>query len=75
MRTFKFSIQDSKLFTDEVQLLSEEAAWQEALLLVRDVESSLKPSESWVLTVSERDTLLFRINIATEDLREHALPA
>jgi hypothetical protein len=70
MRTFKFTIADSKVFTDEAQLPSEEAAWQEALRLVRDVESSLKPNETWVLTVSEGNHPIFRINVRTEDLRD-----
>ena len=69
MRTFQFTIADSKLFTDEVQLPSEEAAWEEALRLVRDVETSMKLNESWVLTVSERGSQLFRINVTTQDLR------
>jgi hypothetical protein len=72
MRTFKFTIADAKLFTGEAQFSSEEAAWQEALRLVRDIETSLKPREGWVLTVSEDEQPIFRISIATEDLRAHS---
>jgi hypothetical protein len=71
MRTFKFTIADAKFFTDEAQLPSEEAAWHEALRIVRDIETSLKPQESWVLIVSEDEQPIFRISIATEDLRTH----
>jgi uncharacterized protein DUF6894 len=69
MRTFKFVIADAKLFTAEAQFSSEDAAWQEALRLVRDIETSLKLNEGWVLTVSEHDEPIFRISIAAEDLR------
>jgi hypothetical protein len=74
MRTFKFTIADAKFFTGEAPFPTEEAAWQEALRLVRDIETSLKPNESWVLTVIEHDELIFRISIATEDLRAHRKP-
>jgi len=69
MRTFKFTIADSRLFTDESHLPSDEAAWNEALQLTRDLESSLKLNGDWVLTVSEGDSPIFRISVTAHDLR------
>jgi hypothetical protein len=71
MRTFKFAIVDSRVFTAEAQLPSEEMAWQEALRLVRDIESSLRLGEPWVLTVSENDDPIFRISVTSENMRTH----
>ena len=69
MRTFRFAIDGSRPFADDVQLPSDEIAWQEALLLVRDIEGSLSPGESWMLTISDSGGSVFRIKIETADLR------
>src|SRR5689334_626817 len=74
MRTFEFVIVDSKTFKDEIQLPSEQAAWQEARRLVRDIESSLQPDgEGWVLTVSGHNKPVFRISVRTEDFRSQSI--
>ncbi|MBO4224568.1 tRNA 5-methylaminomethyl-2-thiouridine synthase [Bradyrhizobium neotropicale] len=52
-----------------MELPDAETAWAEALRLVRDIEGSLQPSESWSLEVVEDGATIFRINLATEDMR------
>ncbi|WP_201449639.1 tRNA 5-methylaminomethyl-2-thiouridine synthase [Bradyrhizobium sp. Ai1a-2] len=52
-----------------MELPDAETAWAEALRLVRDVEGALQPGESWSLDVVEDGTTIFRINLATADLR------
>jgi hypothetical protein len=69
MLTFRFAIDGSKPFADEVKLPSDDAAWREALQLVRDIEGSLKPGESWMLTISEDREPVFRIKVETAALR------
>jgi hypothetical protein len=69
MCTFRFAIEGSNPFADDVELPSDEAAWREALLLVRDIEGSLKPGESWTLTISEESEPVFCIRLETAALR------
>jgi hypothetical protein len=69
MPTFCFAIEGSRPFADDVRLPSDEAAWQEGLLLVRDVEGTLVPGESWILTISTRGKPVFRIRVETADMR------
>ncbi|WP_028167037.1 DUF6894 family protein [Bradyrhizobium elkanii] len=56
-------------FRDEVgtELRDDRAAWKEALLLTRDIETSLQPGESWSLDVMAPDRLLYRISITSEE--------
>jgi hypothetical protein len=67
MPTYQFRISGSKPFFDtDVQLRSSEVAWDEALRLVRDIEDSLRPGESWTVDVGEEGTAIFRISVTTE---------
>jgi len=70
MPTYQFRISGSNPFVDtDVQLRSSEVAWEEALRLVRDIEGSLQPGESWTLDVGEEGTAIFRIIVTTEHFR------
>jgi len=69
MRTFRFAIEGSKPFADDFELPSDEVAWQEALQLVRDIEGSLRPGESWTLTISDSGEPVFLIKVKTAALR------
>ncbi|WP_152535915.1 hypothetical protein [Bradyrhizobium sp. Ai1a-2] len=71
MGTYYYHIVASKPFRDPngMELPNSETAWEEALRFVRDIEGSLQPDESWSLDVIEDGKTIFRISIATEDLR------
>ncbi|WP_409334803.1 DUF6894 family protein [Bradyrhizobium neotropicale] len=71
MHTYQFHIAGVRPFRDGegMELPDAETAWAEALRLVRDIEGSLQPSESWSLEVVEDGATIFRINLATEDMR------
>jgi hypothetical protein len=70
MPTYEFRISGSKPFLDaNVQLPSSEVAWEEAVHLVRDIERSLQPSESWTVDVGEEGIPIFRINVTTDQFR------
>jgi hypothetical protein len=67
MPTYQFRISGSNPFYDaDMQLPSSEAAWEEALRLVRDIEDSLRPGDSWTLNVGEEGMAIFRISVTTE---------
>ncbi len=68
MQTYRFAIEGSRPFADDIDLPSDDAAWQEALQLVRDIEESLALGESWTLTISSSGPLS-RIKVETADLR------
>jgi hypothetical protein len=74
MSTFRFAIEGSMPFADDVELPSDEAAWREALQLVRDIEGSLRPAESWTLTITEEGELVFCIRVETATLRAGRKP-
>jgi len=71
MRRYYFEVGGEHPFRDETgsELKDEKAAWKEALLLTRDVESALQPGESWSLDISDQDGPLYRISIMSERLR------
>ncbi|MDI4238053.1 MULTISPECIES: tRNA 5-methylaminomethyl-2-thiouridine synthase [unclassified Bradyrhizobium] len=71
MHIYQFHIAGLRPFHDRegMELPDAETAWAEALRLVRDIEGSLQPGESWSLDVVEDGTTIFRISLATEDLR------
>jgi len=50
-------------------LLSDDVARHEALQLLCDIEGSLRPGESWTLTVSDEIGSVFRIKLDTAALR------
>jgi hypothetical protein len=71
MPTFRFNIIGPRPFADDgVDYPSAEAAWMEALRLVRDIEGCLQPGEIWTLEVLEEEAPTFRIEVITEDLRQ-----
>jgi hypothetical protein len=71
MHTYQFHIAGLRPFhdTEGMELPDAETAWAEALRLVRDVEGSLQPGESWSLHVVEDGTTIFHIGLASQDLR------
>jgi hypothetical protein len=71
MHIYQFHIAGLRPFQDAegVELADAETAWGEALRLVRDIEGSLQPGESWSLDVVEDGTTIFCIRLATADLR------
>jgi hypothetical protein len=68
MRRYFFHINGKYPFRDEVgtQLRDDRAAWREALLLTRDIETSLEPGQSWTLDVMDGDAFLYQISITSE---------
>jgi hypothetical protein len=64
-----FHIEGKFPFRDEVgtELRDDRAAWKEALLLTRDIETSLQPGQSWSLDVLVDCRLLYRIGITSEE--------
>ncbi|WP_454618887.1 DUF6894 family protein [Bradyrhizobium cenepequi] len=68
---YQFHIAGLRPFHDAegMELPDAEDAWAEALRLVRDIEGSLQPGESWSLDVVEDGATIFRVSLATEDLR------
>ncbi|MGY3239983.1 hypothetical protein ACVMAJ_006873 [Bradyrhizobium sp. USDA 4448] len=71
MRKYYFHFEGSRPHTDEAGefLKSDEAAWQAALHLVRDVENGLRPGEQWSLRVFSDDTSVFVLRMTTERCR------
>jgi hypothetical protein len=67
MPTYQFHIAGLRPFHDAqgMELPDAETAWAEGLRLVRDIEGSLQPGESWSLEVVENGTTIFRINLET----------
>jgi uncharacterized protein DUF6894 len=49
------------------ELRDDRAAWREALMLTRDIETSLQPGESWGLDVKDGARLVYRISITSEE--------
>lgn len=72
MPIFRFEIEAAKPYADSegIELPSADHAWDEAVRFVRDIEGSLKPGERWRLTVLQDNEPIFRISIATEELRD-----
>jgi uncharacterized protein DUF6894 len=71
MHIYQFHIAGRRPFHDAegVELADSDTAWAEALRLVRDIEGSLQPGESWSLDVVEDGTTIFRIKLETAKLR------
>jgi hypothetical protein len=68
MPRYFFDIDGKFPFRDVLgtELRNDPAAWREALVLTRDIESSLQPGESWRLDVKSDNRLLYRISITSE---------
>jgi uncharacterized protein DUF6894 len=71
MHIYQFHIAGIRPFHDAegMELADADTAWAEALRLVRDVEGSLQPGESWSLDVVEDGTTIFCIRLETANLR------
>jgi hypothetical protein len=69
MPTFRFAIDGSRPFADNVEFPWDEVAWREALQLVRDIEGTLKPGENWTLAISDTSGPVFCIRVETAALR------
>ena len=71
MPTYYFNIIGTRPFTDEQgsMFASSDAVWAEALRIVKDVEGSLRPGESWGLEILQDGRMIYRIRIETDDLR------
>jgi hypothetical protein len=71
MHTYQFHIAGLRPFHDAegMELPDAETAWGEALRLVRDIEGALQPGQTWWLEVVEDGTTIFRISLASADLR------
>ena len=69
MPRYFFHINGKFPFQDEVgtELRDDRAAWKDALLLTRDIESSLQPGASWTLVVNAGDRVVYRISITSQE--------
>lgn len=65
MARYFFNIANGHPFEDLVgkELADDQAAWQEAVLTVRDIESFLAPGGAWTLEVRRDHTPIFRIDV------------
>lgn len=65
MSRYFFSIANGHPFEDDegTELPDDRAAWREAILTVRDIESSLSPRGHWTLQVRRDGVVVFRIDI------------
>ncbi|WP_456702176.1 DUF6894 family protein [Bradyrhizobium sp. USDA 4449] len=72
MQRYYFHFEGSRPHTDKAGefLKSDEAAWDAALRLVRDVENGLRPGDQWILCVSSDDTPVFILRMTTERCRK-----
>ena len=69
MPRYFFHIAGRFPFRDHVgtELRDDRAAWREALMLTRDIETSLQPGESWRLDVRDGARFVYRISITSEE--------
>ncbi|MET4036633.1 hypothetical protein ABIB94_008228 [Bradyrhizobium sp. JR7.2] len=65
MSRYFFSIANGHPFEDNegTELPDDTAAWREAVLTVRDIESALIPGGCWTLEVRRDGEIIFRIDI------------
>ncbi|MET4518156.1 hypothetical protein ABIB81_007509 [Bradyrhizobium sp. I1.7.5] len=65
MSRYFFSIANGHPFEDNegTELPDDTAAWREAVLTVRDIESALIPGGCWALEVRRDGEIIFRIDI------------
>jgi hypothetical protein len=65
MSRYFFRIANGHPFEDDegTELPDDTAAWREAVLTVRDIESSLVPDGRWTLEVRREGAIIFRIAI------------
>jgi uncharacterized protein DUF6894 len=69
MPRYYFHIEGEFPFHDETgtEFRDDRSAWQEALLMTRDIETTLEPGERWVLTVKAGNRLVYKISISSEE--------
>ncbi|WP_049826599.1 DUF6894 family protein [Bradyrhizobium japonicum] len=65
MSRYFFSIANGHPFEDDegTDLPDDTAAWREAVLTVRDIESALQPGGCWTLEVRRDGEIIIRIDI------------
>lgn len=70
MTCYSFQITNGEKFTCTEDLPSDDAAWHEAVLTVRDIESSLTANGGeWLLEVKRGDVPLYRINVSARKVK------
>lgn len=71
MAKYYFHISSSEPFKDGegLDLPNDDAAWLEAKRLVRDIEASLAPGDTWQLDVLDGDGAVFAISLNSKRLR------
>ncbi|MHC2467780.1 hypothetical protein ACVIHD_006792 [Bradyrhizobium embrapense] len=73
MSKYYFHISNGHPFDDPEgeELPNDEAAWEVAVMTVRDIESNLNLDQSsqWSVSVTREDTPVFRIDVSAKRLR------
>ncbi|MBI5264763.1 MAG: tRNA 5-methylaminomethyl-2-thiouridine synthase [Bradyrhizobium sp.] len=71
MPRYFFHIDGSQPYRDEdgEELIDDDAAWRLATRVTRDIETSVRPGDSWELEVWCQEAPVFRIDIKTEWVR------
>lgn len=71
MKRYFFHIEGESPYRDEIgeELRDDEAAWREAMRMVRDVESNLRPGQSWHLDVRAGRVAVYLVEIKTHRRR------
>ena len=72
MRRYYFHFEGKQPHTDTTgELLpDDEAAWREAVRLLRDVEHAVLPGDSWTLCVSDGEEPVFVLALVTRKFRD-----
>jgi hypothetical protein len=69
MTKYSFRITNGDSFSDTEELPNDEAAWQQAVHTVRDIESVLSSrGGDWSLVVDREDKPIFRIDVRAQRL-------
>ena len=69
MTRYSFQITNGQTFLHSQDLASDAVAWREAILTVRDIESSLSSEGGeWSLEVRREDKPIFRIDVSAHKL-------
>jgi hypothetical protein len=71
IRRYYFHFEGNKPHTDTTgeMLPDDEAAWREAVRLLRDVEDAVRPGDGWTLCVSDGDEPVFVLALVTRKYR------
>lgn len=69
MTRYTFKITNGEDFSDSEELSDDDAAWEQALRTVRDIESALRSAGGeWSLVVLRDGSPLYRIDVRAEKL-------